>query len=68
MQKTIFTIFIVFQCLLISGFKAIENSTLRVEVTNFENKASTKIYVSVFSKKDFLEKSIQTKSAIISNF
>lgn len=66
MQKTIFTIFIVFQCLLISGFKAIENSTLRVEVTNFENKASTKIYVSVFSKKDFLEKSIQTKSAIIS--
>ncbi|TPV35350.1 DUF2141 domain-containing protein [Paucihalobacter ruber] len=39
-----------------------ENNKLRVEVTNFENKATTKVYVSVFSEKDFLKKSIQTKS------
>jgi uncharacterized protein (DUF2141 family) len=44
----------------------VEKTTLRVEVTNFENKASTKVYVSVFSENDFLEKSIQSKSIIAS--
>lgn len=49
-----------------SGFLLVENDTLRVEVTNFENKTSTKVWISVFSEKDFLEKSIQTKSIIAS--
>jgi len=49
-----------------SGFLLVENNTLRVEVSNFENKVSTKVWVSVFSEKDFLEKSIQTKSVIAS--
>lgn len=66
MQKTIITTCIVFLFLLLSGFKSDGNTTLKVEVTNFENKASTKVWVSVFSEKGFLEKSIQTKSVIIS--
>ena len=39
-----------------------QNSTVDVQVTGFELKKSTKIFVSVFSKEDFLETSIQTKS------
>jgi uncharacterized protein (DUF2141 family) len=66
MQKIINTTFTVFLFLLLTGFKTNGNTTLKVEVSNFENKASTKIWVSVFSEKDFLEKSIQTKSVIIS--
>ena len=65
MRKTIL-FFIVFLSYTMCGFKPNGTTTLKVEVTNFENKASTKIYVSVFSEKDFLEKSIQTKSVIIS--
>lgn len=49
-----------------SGFKTVTNVPLKVEVSNFENKAATKIYVSVFSEKDFLEKSIQTKVVNVS--
>lgn len=64
MQKIIITTFTVF--LLLTGFKPNGNTTLKVEVSNFENKASTKIWVSVFSEKDFLEKSIQTKSIVVS--
>lgn len=64
MQKTIITIFSLSLFLLISGFKPSGKTTLKVEVSNFENKASTKIWVSVFSEKGFLEKSIQTKSAV----
>lgn len=66
MQKIIITIFTVFLFLLLSGFKPNGNITLKVEVSNFENKASTKIWVSVFSEIDFLEKSIQTKSVVVS--
>ena len=66
MQKIIITTFTVFLFLLLSGFKPNGNTTLKVEVSNFENKATTKIWVSVFSEKDFLKKSIQTKSVIIS--
>lgn len=66
MQKIIITTFTVFLFLLLTGFKPNRNTTLKVEVSNFENKASTKIWVSVFSEKDFLEKSIQTKSAVVS--
>ncbi|SEJ63093.1 Uncharacterized conserved protein, DUF2141 family [Cyclobacterium xiamenense] len=65
MQKII-TTFTVLLFLLLTGFKPNGNTTLKVEVSNFENKASTKIWVSVFSEKDFLEKSIQTQSVIIS--
>lgn len=67
MQKITITTFTVFLFLLLSGFKPDGNTPLKVEVTNFENKASTKIWVSVFSEKVFLEKSIQTKSVIISS-
>lgn len=66
MQKIIITTFTAFLFLLLTGFKPNGNRTLKVEVNNFENKASTKIYVSVFSEKGFLEKSIQTKSVTIS--
>lgn len=48
-----------------TGFSLIENSTLKVEVTGFKNKSATKVWVSVFAKKDFLETSLQTKSAVI---
>lgn len=58
MQKIIITTIKVFLFLLLTGFKPSGNTTLKVEVSNFENKASTKIWVSVFSEKDFLEKSI----------
>lgn len=66
MQKIIITTFTVFLFLLLTGFKPNGSTTLKVEVSNFENKASTKIWVSVFSEKDFLEKSIQTKSVVVS--
>jgi uncharacterized protein (DUF2141 family) len=66
MQKVIITTFTVFLFLILSGFKPEGNTTLKVEVSNFENKESTKIKVSVFFEKGFLEKSIQTKSVIIS--
>ncbi len=66
MQKIIITTFTVFLFFLLTGFKPNGNKTLKVEVSNFENKTATKIWVSVFSEKDFLEKSIQTKSVIIS--
>ena len=62
MQKKIITTFTVFLILLITGFKPNGNTPLKVEVTNFENIPSTKVWVSVFSEKYFLEKSIQTKS------
>jgi uncharacterized protein (DUF2141 family) len=48
------------------GFKPSEKSTLTIEVKGFENKATTKIWVSVFSKKDFLKNSLQTKSVEVS--
>jgi len=66
MQKIIITTFTVFLFLLLTGFKPNGNTTLKLEVSNFENRASTKIWVSVFSEKDFLEKSIQTKSVVVS--
>jgi uncharacterized protein (DUF2141 family) len=66
MQKIIITTFTVFLFLLFNGFTPGGNTTLKVEVSNFENKASTKIRVSVFTEKGFLEKSIQTKSVMIS--
>lgn len=66
MKKVITSFLILSIFLLSSGFRLVEKTTLKVEVTNFENKSSTKVYVSVFSENDFLEKSIQTKSVIIS--
>lgn len=66
MHKIVITTFTISILLLLSGFKPTANVSLKVEVTNFENKASTKIFVSVFSEKGFLEKSIQTKSVVIS--
>lgn len=66
MQKKIFTTLSLFLYILLSSFNPQENATLRVEVSNFENKPSTKIWVSVFNEKDFLKKSIQTKSVNIS--
>jgi len=66
MQKIIITTGTLLLFLLLSGFKPHGNTKLKVEVSNFENKASTKIWVSVFAEKGFLEKSIQTKSVNIS--
>lgn len=66
MQKTIITTCSIFLFLLLSGFKTDGNTKLKIVVTNFENKTSTKVRVSVFSEIGFLEKSIQTKSVIIS--
>ncbi len=48
--------------LLFTAFKNKDDSTLKVKVTGFEENSSTKIYISVFSKEDFLETSLQTKS------
>ena len=56
------TTFLLSIVVLMSGFLSLEKTTLKVEVTNFENKASTKVLVSVFSQKGFLEKPIQEKS------
>lgn len=67
MQKIIFTILKVFLFILLCGFKPKSNTILKVEVTNFEKKASTKIKVSIFLENGFLEKSIQSKSVIISS-
>lgn len=66
MKKVNTTALILSIFFLTSGFQAVENTILRVEVTNLENKASTKVWVSVFSEKDFLEKSVQTKSVTAS--
>lgn len=66
MLKAIIIAFTVSILLLMSGFKPSEKISLKVEVTNFENNASTKVWVSVFTEKDFLEKSIQTKSVMAS--
>lgn len=66
MQKSSITTFTVFLFFLLNGFKSEEQTTLKVVVTNFENKKSTTIRVSVFSEKGFLEKSIQSKSVRIS--
>lgn len=48
--------------LLLTAFRTDDKSILKVTVTGFETKSSTNIWVSVFSKTDFLEKSLQTKS------
>lgn len=66
MQKILISSFAILLFFLISGFGPNENTTLTVEISNFENKMSTKIWVSVFSEKGFLEKSIQTKSVAVS--
>lgn len=66
MYKTILTAFSVSLFIFFSSFKQQGNTTLKVEVSNFENIAGTKIFVSVFSEKEFLEKSIQTKSVVVS--
>jgi uncharacterized protein (DUF2141 family) len=66
MKKLITTSLFLSIFFLSNGFRLVEKNTLRVEVTNFENKVSTKVWVSVFSENDFLEKSIQTKSVIAS--
>jgi uncharacterized protein (DUF2141 family) len=62
MIKLITSTVIISTLVIVCGLRKEVNTTLRVEVTNFENKAATKVYVSVFSEKDFLKKSIQTKS------
>lgn len=46
-------------------FLPLEKTLLRVEVFNFSGKPLTKVYVSVFSQKEFLEKSIETKSVLV---
>jgi len=66
MTKIITTTFLLSIIVLMSCYIPSEKTTLKVEVTNFENKTSTKISVSVFSEKDFLEKPIQEKSIIVS--
>jgi uncharacterized protein (DUF2141 family) len=62
MKKIILKTFKLSTFLFLFGFKPQSNTNLKVEVNNFENKVATKVYVSVFSEKDFLKKSIQTKS------
>lgn len=51
---------------LLTGFKPQGNTSLKVEVSNFKNTASTQVWVSVFSEAGFLKKSIQTKSVMVS--
>lgn len=53
--------------ILCTGFKIENESKLIVEITGYEKKQSTKIFVSVFSKKDFLKKSVQTKSVNVTD-
>lgn len=65
MKRTIVLLIPLLLMLGFSGFKPQANSTLKVEVSNIENKAGTKIWVSVFLEKDFLEKSVQTKSVVV---
>jgi uncharacterized protein (DUF2141 family) len=62
MKKVISLAAILTLFLLTSSFEFVENTTLRVAVTNLQNQAQTKVWVSVFSEKGFLEKSVQTKS------
>lgn len=64
MKKVFITTLFLTILFFLSGFQVAKNATLRVEVTNLEVKGSTKVWVSVFSEKDFLERSIQTKSVI----
>ena len=52
--------------LLLVGFRPVEKQKLSIKISNFENKASTEIKVSVFSENGFLEESIQTKSVSVS--
>jgi uncharacterized protein (DUF2141 family) len=61
MQKTIFLYSLTLFILFLSAFTFQNKKTLKVVVSNFEKKAQTKIRVSVFSKRDFLEKPIQSK-------
>ncbi len=64
MTKIVTRTFLLSIIVLMSGFISSEKTTLKVEVTNFENKVSTKVLVGIFSQKDFLEKPIQEKSRI----
>lgn len=48
-----------------TGFQAADTYTLRVEVSNFKDKAASRIQVSVFAADNFLKKSIQTKSVFV---
>ncbi len=43
------------------ALRPIETQKLKVEISNFNQKPTTYIYISVFNENDFLEKSIQTK-------
>jgi uncharacterized protein (DUF2141 family) len=61
MQKTIFLYSLTLFILFLSAFTFQNKKTLKVVVSNFEKKAQTKVRVSVFSKRDFLEKPIQSK-------
>ena len=58
------TIVLVPVILFFSGFKTPDNYRLDVEVTNYDQNSSSKIWVSVFEENGFLEKSIQTKSTL----
>ena len=51
-----------FLCL--NGMIYAQNSKLNVQVTGFDNKKHTKIFISVFSKDGFLETSVKTKSVM----
>jgi uncharacterized protein (DUF2141 family) len=44
------------------GNTPLTTNTLKVEVSNYTEDAATKVWISVFSKNDFLQKSIQTRS------
>lgn len=65
MNKILIASFLSLQLIIFSGF-VLNDSKLQVEITGFESKASTKIWVSIFSKKDFLETPLQTKSVTVS--
>jgi uncharacterized protein (DUF2141 family) len=62
MKKVFSNILLSTSLLLLGSFKAEKKTILTVEVNNFKSDGSSKIYVSVFYEKGFLEKSIQTKS------
>jgi uncharacterized protein (DUF2141 family) len=56
--KTLFTSAVI----VLGSFKFEKTTKLTVQVNNFKADATSKIHVSVFHERGFLEKSIQTKS------
>lgn len=53
--------------LISTGFSPDTEPRLQIKISGMENRTDTKVWVSVFSKKDFLKSPIQRKSAEVKN-